>query len=195
MRHTVQTVRHASRKGSHSVHWVAVLRAPSRRKHRILAPYAAFRSLTRPFFIGGKNSLRRRADDPLGRRLSAKLSLSGAAHGVNRHAPQVGSRRHLPLFFCSALGLPVSGLREQTSPVPSSLSQMLRLVELAPAIQEQLLFLPKIISGRDRIHEHALRKITQIVDWEAQMKASKTLWHRRRWVEQLGFSYCSAGKR
>ena len=55
------------------------------------------------------------------------------------------------------------------------MSQMLRLVELAPAIQEQLLFLPKILSGRDPIHEHALRKITRIVDWEAQMKAFREL--------------------
>ena len=55
------------------------------------------------------------------------------------------------------------------------LSQMLRLTELAPAIQEQLLFLPKIVSGRDPIHEHALRKISRIVDWEAQMEAFRHL--------------------
>jgi hypothetical protein len=51
------------------------------------------------------------------------------------------------------------------------MSQLLRLLELAPAIQEQLLFLPKIICGRDPIHEHALRKITRIVDWGRQIEA------------------------
>jgi len=55
------------------------------------------------------------------------------------------------------------------------MSQMLRLLELAPAIQEQLLFLPKIIRGRDPIHEHALRKITCIIDWKAQMEAFREL--------------------
>ena len=55
------------------------------------------------------------------------------------------------------------------------MSQLLRLLELAPAIQEQLLFLPRIICGRDRIREHALRKITRIVDWEGQMKAFRDL--------------------
>ena len=55
------------------------------------------------------------------------------------------------------------------------LSQILRLLELAPAIQEQLLFLPKIVRGRDLIHEHAMRKITGIVDWEYQMEAFRDL--------------------
>ncbi len=50
------------------------------------------------------------------------------------------------------------------------MSQIRRLTELAPAIQEELLFLPKIIAGRDRIHEFALRKIAGIVDWDVQMK-------------------------
>jgi site-specific DNA recombinase len=57
----------------------------------------------------------------------------------------------------------------------SRLSQILKLTELAPAIQEQLLFLPKIISGRDRIHEYALRPIARMLDWEAQMKAFRAL--------------------
>jgi hypothetical protein len=51
----------------------------------------------------------------------------------------------------------------------------LQLLELAPAIQEQLLFLPKIVSGRDPINEHALRKTTQIVDWEVQMQTFRDL--------------------
>ena len=55
------------------------------------------------------------------------------------------------------------------------MSQILGLLELAPAIQEQLLFLPKIIRGRDPISEHALRKITRILDWEDQVEAFRHL--------------------
>jgi hypothetical protein len=50
----------------------------------------------------------------------------------------------------------------------SRLSQILNLLNLAPAIQESLLFLPKIVSGRERITERRLRAIAQVMDWEGQ---------------------------
>jgi site-specific DNA recombinase len=46
--------------------------------------------------------------------------------------------------------------------------QILRLTNLAPAIQEALLFLPKTLNGSDRITENRLRGIASLVDWEAQ---------------------------
>jgi hypothetical protein len=58
---------------------------------------------------------------------------------------------------------------------PARMSQIRRLTELAPAIQEELLFLPKLMAGRDRIHEFALRKIAAIMDWEEQMKEFRAL--------------------
>ena len=58
---------------------------------------------------------------------------------------------------------------------PSRLSQIRRLTELAPSIQEELLFLPKIVAGRDPIHEHTLRKVAGIVDWGAQRQAFRAL--------------------
>ena len=48
------------------------------------------------------------------------------------------------------------------------MSQIMRLTDLAPQIQEELLFLPKTLSGPDRITEKALRKISRSMDWEWQ---------------------------
>ena len=50
------------------------------------------------------------------------------------------------------------------------LSQVMRLTDLAPSIQEELLFLPKTIAGPDRITEQALRKIASSLDWDWQRK-------------------------
>jgi DNA invertase Pin-like site-specific DNA recombinase len=55
------------------------------------------------------------------------------------------------------------------------LSQILRLTELAPAIQEELLFLPKTLAGRDCLHESALRDVARLMDWELQVKQFRSL--------------------
>jgi hypothetical protein len=48
--------------------------------------------------------------------------------------------------------------------------QILMLTNLAPAIQEALLFLPKTLRGPDRITENRLRAIASLVDWHAQIQ-------------------------
>jgi site-specific DNA recombinase len=48
--------------------------------------------------------------------------------------------------------------------------QILLLTNLAPTIQEALLFLPKTLQGPDRITEHRLRRIASLVDWDAQIQ-------------------------
>jgi hypothetical protein len=55
------------------------------------------------------------------------------------------------------------------------MSQIMLLRELAPAIQEELLFLPKTLSGPDRLYERALRDIAQVIDWERQMEMFRLL--------------------
>jgi site-specific DNA recombinase len=55
------------------------------------------------------------------------------------------------------------------------LSQIMRLTDLAPSIQEELLFLPKTIAGRDRITEKALRQVARSVDWDWQKKQFEDL--------------------
>ena len=50
------------------------------------------------------------------------------------------------------------------------ISQILMLTNLAPTIQETLLFLPKTVRGRDCITEHRLRAIASLLDWHAQLQ-------------------------
>ena len=48
------------------------------------------------------------------------------------------------------------------------MTQIMNLLHLAPDIQEALLFLPRIMSGRDPIHEKMLRPIAAEVSWRKQ---------------------------
>ena len=54
------------------------------------------------------------------------------------------------------------------------ISQVMDLLCLAPDIQEELLFLPRIERERDAVSEHELRKVCAVSDWREQ---------RRRWGE------------
>jgi hypothetical protein len=54
-------------------------------------------------------------------------------------------------------------------------SQILRLADLAPAIQEQILFLPKTPVGSDPVTEKALREVARVIDWELQLKQFRAL--------------------
>ncbi len=49
-------------------------------------------------------------------------------------------------------------------------SQIMNLLHLAPDIQEEILFLPKIIKGKDPITERHLRPIAAEIYWHAQRK-------------------------
>ena len=48
------------------------------------------------------------------------------------------------------------------------LSQILSLLNLAPEIQEALLFLPKTVAGHDRVTEKRMRDVAQVIDWDRQ---------------------------
>jgi hypothetical protein len=48
------------------------------------------------------------------------------------------------------------------------MTQILNLIHLAPDIQEELLQLPRVVEGRDPIHEKMLRPIAADVDWKKQ---------------------------
>lgn len=56
------------------------------------------------------------------------------------------------------------------------MSQILNLTHLAPDIQEELLFLPRVTAGKSAVHEKLLRPITAEIDWSKQ----RELWHRIR---------------
>ena len=55
-------------------------------------------------------------------------------------------------------------------------TQIMNLLCLAPDIQEDILFLPPIESGRDPIRELSLRAITPAPDWRKQRR----MWRERR---------------
>jgi hypothetical protein len=55
------------------------------------------------------------------------------------------------------------------------LSYILLLANLAPSIQEALLFLPHTLRGRDRITEGQLRSIAVLTDWRKQSERFQAL--------------------
>src|SRR3954465_9308154 len=48
------------------------------------------------------------------------------------------------------------------------LSQIMQLPQLAPEIQEQVLFLPPTLEGPDRMFERNVRLVARVIDWEKQ---------------------------
>ena len=54
------------------------------------------------------------------------------------------------------------------------MSQILALTLLAPDIQEELLFLPRVTTGKASIHEKMLRPIAAEIDWTRQ----RAMWQK-----------------
>lgn len=50
-------------------------------------------------------------------------------------------------------------------------TQIMNLLHLAPDIQEAILFLPLVESGKDPIGEHHLRRLVSIIEWDRQRAA------------------------
>jgi hypothetical protein len=48
-------------------------------------------------------------------------------------------------------------------------SQIMRLLSLAPTLQEALLFLPQTTSGRDPIHLRQLLSVAAVLEWRQQL--------------------------
>lgn len=48
------------------------------------------------------------------------------------------------------------------------MTQIMNLLHLAPDIQEQILFLPTVMSGNDPIHEKMLRPVVAEMSWRRQ---------------------------
>ncbi len=54
------------------------------------------------------------------------------------------------------------------------ITQVMALLQLAPDIQEALLFLPRVVAGKDPITERDIRPIAATADWNVQ----RALWRR-----------------
>ncbi len=48
------------------------------------------------------------------------------------------------------------------------ISQIVNLLNLAPDIQEEILFLPRVLEGKEPITEHQVREIAREADWKHQ---------------------------
>ena len=56
------------------------------------------------------------------------------------------------------------------------MTQIMSLLNLAPDIQEELLYLPEVIQGKAGIHERLLRPLTREIDWRVQRR----MWARMK---------------
>ena len=54
------------------------------------------------------------------------------------------------------------------------ITQIMNLLNLAPDIQEEILFLPRILKGKELISERDIRKIVKIQSWDKQ----RQLWQK-----------------
>ena len=54
-------------------------------------------------------------------------------------------------------------------------SQIMRLLSLAPTIQEALLFLPRTTAGRDPVHLRQLLSVAAVLEWRQQLVLWKAL--------------------
>lgn len=54
-------------------------------------------------------------------------------------------------------------------------TQIMNLLLLAPDIQEEILFLPRTLAGRDPIRERHVRPLTAVLDWRKQRRLWKRL--------------------
>lgn len=61
------------------------------------------------------------------------------------------------------------------------MTQIMNLLHLAPAIQEELLFLPRVTSGVCAINEKMLRPLSAEIDWMRQQSAWDKI-RRQPWI-------------
>jgi hypothetical protein len=61
----------------------------------------------------------------------------------------------------------------------SLMAQIMNLLQLAPEIQEALLFLPRTAKGRDPIREHHIRPIAAELEWRKQRRLWKGIMMER----------------
>jgi hypothetical protein len=62
------------------------------------------------------------------------------------------------------------------------ITQLMNLLNLAPTIQEEILFLPDLEGGREPVTEGVVRKLPALLGWEAQAKAWQKLRNGRACV-------------
>jgi hypothetical protein len=74
-------------------------------------------------------------------------------------------------------------------------TQIMNLLHLAPGIQEELLFLPRVTGGRDPITERGVRAIAREVDWGRQREMWEKIKPRGRAGSHAMHGASEAGER
>src|SRR6516162_3303486 len=88
------------------------------------------------------------------------------------HAGDLLAGGVLPLLVRSGAVRDYAALARLGQVSRARITQIMSLLYLAPDLQETILFLPGVQSGRGRIHLHELQALTALLDWQEQ---------RRRW--------------
>lgn len=83
---------------------------------------------------------------------------------------------HFDRLIREGMVMDISELARLAHVTQPRMTQIMNLNHLCPSIQEQLLFLPPLESGRDLIHERMLRSVASEVDWSRQCR----LWQELR---------------
>jgi hypothetical protein len=60
------------------------------------------------------------------------------------------------------------------------MTQIMNMLLLAPDIQEEILLMPRTMTGRDPVSERGLRRVTAIVRWDRQRTAWQKISEKRR---------------
>ena len=67
-------------------------------------------------------------------------------------------------------------------------TQIMNLLNLAPDIQEEILFLPRTLKGYDPISERDLRPIVAIMDWGKQRRMWKDIAVTNQYISKTTYS-------
>ena len=98
-----------------------------------------------------------------------------AAGSIPRISRLMAVAIRLEGLLLSGEGCDVTELARLGHVTQPRMSQILNLTMLAPDIQEELLFLPRVTAGKPTIHEKMLRPITAEVDWDRQREMWESL--------------------
>lgn len=93
--------------------------------------------------------------------------------------PRVARLMALAIRFDSLLREGAVGTQAELAAVGhvtrARVTQIMNLLHLAPDIQEAILNMPPVMSGRDPFGEHELRSLVSMVEWPRQREAWRAL--------------------
>lgn len=114
------------------------------------------------------------SNGPSGRRRVSKRT--AATELPNGRVPRISKLMALAIRFDGLIRAGTvtdqSELARLAKVTQPRMTQIMNLLHLAPDIQEEILFLPVVASGRDPVHEKMLRPVVAEICWEKQ----RTLW-------------------